>query len=49
MDDISNRCREIEERVKNLMDKRKEGQEQRNPNIPYHIDKKYIIERKVSR
>ena len=49
MEDISNRCRQIEERVKNLMDKKREDKEQRNPNVPYQVDRKYVVERKVSR
>ncbi len=31
------------------MQKKKEAQEQRNPNIPYYVDKKYGLEKKISR
>lgn len=34
MEDIKNRCKDIEERVKLLLDRKKEQKEQRNPNLP---------------
>lgn len=33
-EDITNRCKQIEERVKNLMQRKKDLKEQRNPNLP---------------
>ena len=41
MEEISNRCREIEARVKALMDKKKQQKEQVNPNLP-NIKQHYV-------
>jgi hypothetical protein len=51
MEEISNRCREIEERVRALIDKKKQQKEQLNPNLP-NIKQPYIkynYQRPVSR
>jgi hypothetical protein len=54
MEEISNRCKVIEERVRALIDKKKEQKEQRNPNLPNINPKqqpyvKYNYQRPVSR
>ena len=58
MEEISNRCKEIEQRVKALIDRKKDQKEQRNPNLPSinlkqqqqqpHYNK-YIYQRPASR
>lgn len=31
------------------MEKKREDKEQRNPNIPYQVDRKFVVERRLSR
>lgn len=34
MDDISNRCKAIEDKVKDLIERKRDLKEQRSPNLP---------------